>query len=161
LTRVGAHTAPSRKWARPLKTDMEYLKRLVLIAAICTTASGVAGGASALEAPKPQDASATQAAETTSPMRVQLSEKEMKKLFVKPVKPKYPPLAQQARIVGKCRVRIVVGADGNVRSIQLVYGHPLLAPAAVMAAKQSKYLPYLLNGQPVEAEGEVEYDIPY
>jgi len=118
-------------------------------------------GASAQNAAKRGESPATQAAESPAPTHVQLSEKEMKKLFVKQVKPEYPLLAEQARIVGKCVVRIVIGPDGNVHSVKLVYGHPMLAPAAVKAAEESKYKPYLLNGQPVEAEGEVEYHIPY
>jgi protein TonB len=118
-------------------------------------------GASGQDAAKPTESPAAQATEQRPPTRVQLSEKEMKKLFVKRVKPDYPPLAELARVVGACRLRIVVGADGNVRNIQLVYGHPMLGPAAIKAAKESKYRPYLVNGQPVEAEGEVEYYIPY
>ncbi|MGA9977091.1 MAG: energy transducer TonB [Candidatus Sulfotelmatobacter sp.] len=84
----------------------------------------------------------------------------MKKLFVKKVRPEYPPLAASVRITGKCRVRIVIGAGGDVREMHLVSGHPMLAPAAMEAVKKSKYRPYLVRGQPVEVEGEVEYDIP-
>jgi protein TonB len=83
----------------------------------------------------------------------------MRKLFVKKVRPLYPPLAQQARITGKCLVRITVTTDGNARDITLVYGHPMLAPAAIEAARKSKYRPYLVQGQPVEVIGEVEYEI--
>jgi outer membrane biosynthesis protein TonB len=101
-----------------------------------------------------------QQAHSPSSGRIQLSEKEMKKLFVKRVKPEYPPLAEKARIVGKCKVSIVIGADGNLRSVALVYGHPMLAPAAINAAKNSTYRAYLVDGKPVEAEGEVEYRIP-
>lgn len=82
----------------------------------------------------------------------------MEKLFVKRVHPEYPPLAQQARVAGKCLVRLIVDRDGKPRDIFLVYGHPMLGPAAIEAARTSKYRPYLVNGQPVDAEGEVEYD---
>jgi len=57
-------------------------------------------------------------------------------------------------------VRIVIGPEGDLRQVSLVYGHPILAPAAIAAAKKSTYRPYFVQGQPVEAEGEVEYDIP-
>ncbi|SPF49477.1 exported hypothetical protein [Candidatus Sulfotelmatobacter kueseliae] len=137
------------------------LKRTVLSAALWFGALGSCVSALAQDSAKPPESPASQPAEATAPARVQLSQKEMKKLFVKRVKPEYPPLAEQARIVGRCMVRVVIGADGNVRSVALVYGHPILAPAAVRAAQESKYRPYLVNGQPVEAEGEVEYHIPY
>jgi len=91
---------------------------------------------------------------------LQLSMKEMKKLFVKRVRPEYPALAEQARIIGKCRVRIVIGADGSLHGVKLVFGHPILAPAAIDAVRKSKYRPYLAHGRPVEVEGEVEYNIP-
>jgi len=84
----------------------------------------------------------------------------MKKLFVKKVRPEYPPLAQQARIAGKCIIRIVIAADGSLRDAKLVSGHPLLAVSAMRAARESKYRPYLVERNPVEVEGEVEFDIP-
>jgi len=47
------------------------------------------------------------------------------------------------------------GKDGNVQNLQIVSGHPLLAPAAIEAVKQWRYKPFLLNGQPVEVETTV------
>lgn len=135
------------------------MKRWILSAAICLSALCIS--VLAQDPAKPPESAATQQADTTAPARVQLSQKEMKKLFVKRVRPEYPALAEQARIIGKFVVRIVIGADGNLRSVALVFGHPMLAPAAVEAAKKSTYRPYLMQGQPVEVEGEVEYHIPY
>jgi len=90
---------------------------------------------------------------------VKLSADQMQKLFVKRVRPVYPALAQQARITGKVGIRLTVQADGTVRNIMLVYGHPMLATAAIEAAKKSTYRAYTVDGQPVDAEGPVEYDI--
>jgi protein TonB len=42
----------------------------------------------------------------------------------------------------------------------LVYGHPILAPAALDAVRKWKFRPYLLQGHPVEVEGEVELNVP-
>lgn len=137
------------------------MKRQVLSAALWIGALGLCVSVLAQNSARPPESPAAQAAEATAPAPVQLSQKEMKKLFVKRVKPEYPPLAEQARIVGRCIVRVVIGTDRNVRSVKLVMGHPWLAPAAVRAAQESKYRPYLVSGQPVEAEGEVEYHIPY
>ena len=84
----------------------------------------------------------------------------MRKLFVKKVRPEYPALAQQARIAGKCIIRIVIAADGSLRDAKFVSGHPLLGPSAMRAARESKYRPYFVDGSPIEIEGEVEFDIP-
>jgi periplasmic protein TonB len=96
----------------------------------------------------------------SSPVPLKISDKEMKKLFVKRVSPEYPALAQSARIIGRCKVRIVIGTDGSLRDLKLVYGHPILAPAAMDAARKSQYRAYVVEGKPVEVEGEVEYHIP-
>ena len=50
----------------------------------------------------------------------------------------------------------IIDKDGNVRNLQLVSGHPMLAPAAIEAVKQWHYKPFLLNGLPVEVETTVE-----
>lgn len=75
------------------------------------------------------------------------------------VDPAYPPLARQARIQGTVRLRAVIGKDGRVRDVQLLRGHPLLAPAALDAVKDWAYRPTLLNGQPVEVLTEI--DVPF
>jgi protein TonB len=53
-------------------------------------------------------------------------------------------------------MKVIVDKEGNVANIQLISGHPLLAPAAIDALKQWKYRPYLLNGMPVEIETQVQ-----
>jgi protein TonB len=52
-------------------------------------------------------------------------------------------------------MNVIVDKEGNVANIQLISGHPLLAPAAIDAVKQWKYKPYLLNESPVEVETQV------
>jgi protein TonB len=76
-------------------------------------------------------------------------------LLVRRVQPNYPPLARQARIQGAVVLQAQISKDGNIENLQLVSGHPMLAPAAIEAVKQWKYKPYLLNGEPVEVETQV------
>jgi len=80
----------------------------------------------------------------------------MKNLLIRKVSPVYPPLARQARIQGTVILKIVIDKSGNVQSLQLVKGHPMLAPAAFDAVRKWKYEPYLLNGDPVEVETNVQ-----
>jgi len=48
-----------------------------------------------------------------------------------------------------------INQTGDVVSLELVSGHPMLAPAAIEAVKQWKYLPYILNGNAVDVETQV------
>lgn len=87
---------------------------------------------------------------------VRVSQGVMSGLLVSKAPPDYPADAKQARIQGTVVVRVVVDKEGNVSNIQLISGHPLLAPAAIEAVKQWKYRPYLLNGAPVEIETQIQ-----
>jgi len=71
------------------------------------------------------------------------------------VDPVYPPLARQARISGTVRFNITIGADGLVKNLQLVSGHPLLVSAAREAVAQYVYKPTLLNGEQIEVASSV------
>jgi TonB family protein len=72
------------------------------------------------------------------------------------IDPTYPPLARQARIQGTVVLKVIIGKTGDVQNVELVSGHPMLAPAAVEAVKQWKYRPYLLNGEPIEVDTQVQ-----
>jgi TonB family protein len=70
----------------------------------------------------------------------------------------YPMEALERRVEGVVKIQQVVGADGRVRSVKLLSGPAILAPAALEAARYWRYLPALLNGQPVETEQDIEID---
>ena len=59
------------------------------------------------------------------------------------------------RIQGVVVLTAIIGKDGNIQNLQVVGGHPMLAPAAIEAVKHWRYKPFLLNGQPVEVETTV------
>lgn len=81
---------------------------------------------------------------------VELSEQSVQALLIRRVAPVYPPLARQARIQGTVMLKIVINKDGDIRDMQLVSGHPMLAPAAMEAVKKWKYQPYTKDGEVVE-----------
>src|ERR1700731_4918562 len=91
-----------------------------------------------------------------TPQRVRVSAGVTSGLLVRRVNPNYPPLARQARIQGTVVLHAVISKDGAIENLTLVSGHPMLAPAAIDAVKQWKYKPYLLNGEPVEVDTEVQ-----
>ena len=71
------------------------------------------------------------------------------------VAPVYPPLARQARIQGTVVLKAIIGKEGSVENLQLISGHPMLAPAAIEAVRQWKYQPYRIDGRAVEVATEV------
>jgi protein TonB len=91
-----------------------------------------------------------------TPQRVRVSAGVTSGLLVRKVNPNYPPLARQARIQGTVVLSAVISKDGSIENLTLVSGHPMLAPSAIEAVKQWKYKPYLLNGEPVEVDTEVQ-----
>jgi len=77
-------------------------------------------------------------------------------LLIRKVAPVYPPLARQARIQGTVILRATIDKTGSVANLQLISGHPMLAPAAIEAVKEWKYQPYTIEGQPVEVQTDVQ-----
>jgi protein TonB len=49
----------------------------------------------------------------------------------------------------------MISREGAIENLQVLSGHPMLAPAAVDAVRQWRYRPYVLNGEPVEVETQV------
>lgn len=72
--------------------------------------------------------------------------------------PAYPPIAQAARAEGTVRVRVTVNEDGRVIAAEAVSGHPLLRAAAVSAAREAKFKPTVVDGEPVKVSGVISYD---
>jgi protein TonB len=72
--------------------------------------------------------------------------------------PAYPPIAKAARAAGTVTVQILVDESGRVVSASAVSGHPLLQQAAVAAARQARFSPTLLSGQPVKVSGVITYN---
>ncbi len=72
--------------------------------------------------------------------------------------PPYPPIAKAARASGTVTVQILVDESGRVVQASAVNGHPLLQQAAVSAARQARFSPTLLSGQPVKVSGVITYN---
>jgi protein TonB len=85
--------------------------------------------------------------------RIRVSEGVSRTMVIKKVPPKYPQDAKQ--IEGSVVMKAEISKEGDVTQLDVVSGHPLLIPAALEAAKQWKYKPYLLNKQPVEVETQI------
>lgn len=73
-------------------------------------------------------------------------------------KPKYPAAARAVKAGGQVGVQVLIDVTGNVHSAAAISGHPLLRPAAEIAACSSRFTPTLLSGQPVKVSGVINYN---
>jgi protein TonB len=73
-------------------------------------------------------------------------------------KPAYPPIARAAHASGTVVVQVLIDENGNVVSAHAVSGHPLLQAVAVGAARQARFSPTKLSGQPVKVTGVIQYN---
>lgn len=128
-------------------------------------ASGVPGGVSGgvmaapgeLGPPVPTAASATVFAPAADGIqRIRVGGNVQASNLIKKAIPMYPPLAKQARIQGVVQFAALIDREGNISSLQLISGHPLLAEAAKEAVTQWQYKPTLLNGNPVEVITQID-----
>ena len=73
-------------------------------------------------------------------------------------KPAYPPIARAAHASGTVVVQVLIDEEGNVVSAHAVSGHPLLQAASVAAAREAKFSPTKLAGEPVKVTGVIQYN---
>jgi len=73
-------------------------------------------------------------------------------------KPAYPAAARAVEAEGSVNVNVTINEAGDVISAEAVSGHPLLRAAAVNAARESKFAPTQLSGQPVAVTGIIVYN---
>ena len=78
--------------------------------------------------------------------------KVMAARIVSQVQPKYPEQAKKKRIQGTVVLNVEIGTDGTVEDVKVASGPKELRQSALVAVRQWKYKPYLLNGSPVEVD---------
>jgi bla regulator protein blaR1 len=83
---------------------------------------------------------------------IQVPTHVMAERIVKKVQPKYPVEAKKARIQGAVVLNVKIGKDGTVENLKVVSGPKELQRSALDAVRQWTYEPFLVNGNPVEAE---------
>src|SRR5229473_5698621 len=88
--------------------------------------------------------------------RIRVSSGVTQGLVIHRVEPVYPAIAKTARVQGTVVLQAVISKDGTIQNLHVVSGHPLLQGAAMDAVKQWRYRPYILNGDPVEVDTQVE-----
>ncbi|HWS90633.1 MAG TPA: TonB family protein [Pyrinomonadaceae bacterium] len=72
--------------------------------------------------------------------------------------PVYPAIARNARAFGLVEVEVVIDINGKVISAKATSGPAFLRQSAEMAARQARFSPTLLSGQPVRVSGVITYN---
>ena len=92
---------------------------------------------------------------TLTPQKLRVSSGVAQAQITHQVTPQYPPEAMQTRVHGTVVLQAVIGKDGNVKNLKVVSGPSMLIKSATEAVKQWRYRPFTLNGEPVEADTQI------
>jgi TonB family protein len=71
----------------------------------------------------------------------QAQSEEMVRRAKSKVQPAYPELARKMNLAGTVKIEVVVAPNGMVRVARVVGGHPVLAGAALDAARKWRFEP--------------------
>lgn len=74
------------------------------------------------------------------PLSVFAQQESTRKLKIR-IAPNYPALARSMSIGGVVKLDVLIAADGRIKSMKVVGGHPLLIQAAVDAVRKWRYEP--------------------
>ena len=94
-------------------------------------------------------------AANTSTSSLAISTEELSQKLVSKVDPAYPVEAKKQSVQGEVLLAVNVNTNGEVASVQIKRGHPLLVRAAVDSVKQWKYAPYVKEGVAVPVSSTV------
>lgn len=90
---------------------------------------------------------------TPIPTRAQqVQSEEMVRRAKSKVQPGYPELAKKMNLAGTVKIEVVVAPNGTVKDARIVGGHPVLAGAALDAAKKWRFEP-----ASVESTGIIDF----
>ncbi len=90
-----------------------------------------------------------------SPQRVRVAEGVLRGRVIKQIRPIYPVEARNAHIQGTVRLHAIINKNGDIADLEVLGGPIELVVSAVNAVRQGKYHPYLLMGNLVEVDTEM------
>jgi TonB family protein len=71
--------------------------------------------------------------------------------------PIFPQDAKRGGISGSVLMKVTVDEKGQVNSVNVLSGHPLLTAVSELSARRSTYAPALMEGKPVKVTGILMY----
>lgn len=85
-------------------------------------------------------------------------------LQVEPIKIKkadYPIKAANEGLQGQVWVKAFITEAGDVERVEVISGDPILAEAAVKAAKEWKFKPFIRGGKPIKIATKIPFDFAF
>lgn len=70
-------------------------------------------------------------------------------------RPVYPAIALASRTQGTVTLTAIISKSGTIENLRVLSGPQLLQRAAIDAVREWRYRPYMLNGDPVEVETQI------
>jgi periplasmic protein TonB len=89
------------------------------------------------------------------PKRVRISQMALEKYIVEKSLPEYPEAARKKKVQGLVRLHVILTTSGEIQSLDVIDGDPLLAQAALDGVRRWKFKPYLLNSEPAEVDSQI------
>ena len=126
--------------------------------AAAPVAVGPGSGTGLVSGPTKVDISEPPPPPAATPPRAPISGGVLNGKAISLPKPAYPPIARQAHASGTVVVQVTIDENGSVISARAVSGHPLLQAVAVNAARNARFSPTKLSGQPVKVTGVITYN---
>jgi TonB family protein len=80
---------------------------------------------------------------------------------IKSVRATYPYAAEQKQIQGQVLLKLSISEKGEVQNVEVVRGDPILAEAAVKAAKQWEFKPFVKNGKAITVTTQIPFDFAF
>jgi protein TonB len=71
------------------------------------------------------------------------------------VEPKYPPLAIQTHREGRVELHALISTAGTIESLEVISGDPFFIQSALVAVREWRYRPTILNGRPIEVDTRI------
>jgi protein TonB len=90
-----------------------------------------------------------------APKKIAISSGVATGLLLQKVQPIYPAIAKAARVSGTVVLQATISKSGTIENLRVVSGPAMLQQAAMDAVRNWRYKPYLLNGDPVEVDTQV------
>jgi protein TonB len=76
-------------------------------------------------------------------------------MILQKTQPIYPAIAKAARVQGTVVLQATITKTGTIEGAKVVSGPAMLQQSALDAIRTWRYRPYLLNGEPVEVDTQV------
>jgi TonB family protein len=80
---------------------------------------------------------------------------------IKKQKADYPMNAAREGLQGQVLVRVFISETGDVEDVEVLRGDPILAEAAVNAAKKWKYKPFIRGGKRIKVNTKISFDFTF